>query len=195
MGPPPPTPSVQNKSPPVLSTPSKKKSLDTECNFDLKCQVCQQTSTSLYHLETHLCRHFIRELHDSFSHLMNDNKCTICTNTFKQKHSLILHIGSKHGKINDILRQKKLPVLPAPVLNHPSTVKQKNLKLVEMAIKKERQDDQANTGETLNEAATPAPAPTSEEKRTKVTNTLQRYKITFDWNEERLEVDPMSSFL
>ena len=49
---------------------------------------------------------------------------------------------------------------------------QRNLKLVEKAVKKERQDDPANTGETLNEAATPtakqetpgpspAPAPTS----------------------------------
>ena len=32
---------------------------------------------------------------------------------------------------------------------------QRNLKLVEKAVKKERQDDPANTGETLNEAATP----------------------------------------
>ena len=67
-----------------------------------------------------------------------------------------MHIGCKHGKINDILRQKNLPVLPAPILNHSSTVMQKNLKLVEKAVKKERQDAPASSGETLNEAAEPA---------------------------------------
>lgn len=179
MGPPTPQTPVQKKSPSVPSTPaSEKKALDSECNFDLKCQVCQQSSANLHQLESHLCRHFIRELRDSFSHLIDDNKCTLCLNTFKQKHSLIMHIGCKHGKINDILRQKNLPVLPAPVLNHSSTVMQKNLKLVEKAVKKERQDAPASSGETLNEAAVPAaktetPASSVEEILDKIG--LQKY--------------------
>ena len=35
---------------------SEKKKLDEECNFDLKCQVCKQTTGSLHLLEQHLCR-------------------------------------------------------------------------------------------------------------------------------------------
>ena len=39
----------------------------------------------------------------------------------------MIHIGSKHGKINTILRQKNLPVLPAPVVNTYTAAAQKKL--------------------------------------------------------------------
>ena len=107
--PPPPQTPVQNKS---ASTPaSEKKPLETECNFDLKCQVCQQTMNSFHNLETHLCRHFTRELRESFSHLMDENKCKLCLNTFKQKQSLILHEGS-HPYRRVLLSQVDHPSSP-----------------------------------------------------------------------------------
>jgi len=154
-GPPPQTPGRPTSAPLVPPTPaSERKPLDSECNFNLSCQVCTQRLGNLHQLEQHLCRHFMKELQDSYSDLMNDMKCTLCHNVFKHKHSLILHLGCKHGKINDILRQKNLKVLPAPILNNSSKVMQNKLKQVEKEVKREKEDSKeaSNSGETLNEA-------------------------------------------
>ena len=115
-------------------TPSEKKSLDKECNFTQECQVCKQKMTSLHLLEQHLCRHFMKEIADTYKDLQDDLKCTLCASVFKQKHSLVLHIGCKHGKINEILKSKNFPVLPAPILSHPTSAMQKQLQ----KVKKER---------------------------------------------------------
>ena len=125
----------------VYQTPTEKKSLDKECNFTQECQVCKQKMASLHLLEQHLCRHFMKEIADTYSHLQDDLKCTLCASVFKQKHSLILHIGCKHGKINEVLKSKNFPVLPAPVLNNPTSAMQKQLQ----RVKKERMESESET--------------------------------------------------
>ena len=82
----------------------------------------------------------MKELQESCNDLVNEMKCMLCYNEFKQKHNLLLHLGCKHGKINDIIREKNLKVLPAPILNNPTTAMQKKLKLVEKKVKKEREE-------------------------------------------------------
>ena len=101
--------------------------------------MCEQRIVSLHQLKQHLCRHFMKELQESCNDLVNEMKCTLCYYEFKQKHNLLLHLGCKHGKINDIIREKNLKVLPAPILNNPTTAMQKKLKLVEKKVKKERE--------------------------------------------------------
>ena len=44
-----------------------------------------------------------------------------------EKHKILLHIGCKHGKINDILKKKGFAVLPAPVLSTTNHAMQKQL--------------------------------------------------------------------
>jgi len=106
----------------------------SECNYDLECQVCDQKLKTISLLEQHCCRHFMKELQDHYSSLMDGLKCNVCYSHFKQKHSLLLHIGCKHGKINDILRKKGYAALPCPVTTNTSAAMQKQL----VQVKKER---------------------------------------------------------
>ena len=69
----------------------------------------------------------MKELAEQFSSLMDDLRCSLCNTVFKQKHKLLLHIGCKHGKINDILKKKGFAVLPAPVLSTTNHAMQKQL--------------------------------------------------------------------
>ena len=196
------TPFKNSPSTPVSSTPStapppkrvstsapptpalEKKSLDEECNFDLHCQVCNQKQNSLHSLEQHLSRHFMKEIQDKFSNLMDDLKCCLCHSVFKQKHSLVMHIGCKHGKINEILKEKNLKVLPAPVLNNTSNVMQKQLILV----KKERAADSDNSPtqhqqeETLVETSNltiekPPASAESNNSSVEIENILKKYNF------------------
>ena len=91
---------------------------------------------NLHQLEQHCCRHFMKELAEQFGNLMDDLKCSLCNTVFKQKHKLLLHIGCKHGKINEVLKQKGFAVLPAPVLATTNHAMQKQL----IQIKKEKLD-------------------------------------------------------
>ena len=86
----------------------------------------------------------MKELSEQFASLMDDLKCSLCNTVFKQKHKLLLHIGCKHGKINDVLKQKGFAVLPAPLLNTPNHAMQKQL----IQIKKERMDQETDTVST-----------------------------------------------
>jgi len=128
----------------------KSKELGSECNYELICQVCNQSMKSLSLLEQHCCRHFMKELQDQFGGLIDGMKCTVCNSIFKQKGSLLLHIGCRHGKINDILRQKGFAALPCPVTSASGSTMQKQL----IQIKKERVDhepsDSSNNGPTFN---------------------------------------------
>ena len=89
----------------------------------------------------------MKELQESFGNLMNDMKCNLCNNVFKHKQSLLLHIGCKHGKINDILRQKKMKVLPAQVLNNPSMAMQKKLEEAKEKEKRKKSGRMSSAGE------------------------------------------------
>jgi len=128
----------------------KSKELSSECNYELSCQVCNQSMKSLSLLEQHCCRHFMKELQDQFGGLIDGMKCTVCNSIFKQKGSLLLHIGCRHGKINDILRQKGFAALPCPVTSASGSTMQKQL----IQIKKERIDhepsNESNNGPAIN---------------------------------------------
>jgi len=108
----------------------------SECNYELECQVCDQKLKTISLLEQHCCRHFMKDLQDQYSSLMDGLKCNICYSSFKQKHSLLLHIGCKHGKINEILRKKNYAALPCPVTTNTSAAMQKQL----VQIKKEKME-------------------------------------------------------
>jgi hypothetical protein len=113
---------------------SAQESAETRLNCDLKCEVCNQEQKSINLLEQHCCRHFMKELRDQYTSLMDGGKCSICGNIFKQQMNLLMHIGCKHGKINEILQQKGFAALPCPVINNTSAAMQRQL----MKIKQEK---------------------------------------------------------
>ena len=71
------------------SVSAKKMLLDEECNFDLQCQVCRQKLGSFHMLEQHCCRHFMKELAEQFSGIMENMKCGLCNSVFKQVNKFI----------------------------------------------------------------------------------------------------------
>ena len=143
--------STRGASPAVSSASTS----DTQVNFELSCEVCKQKMNNLYNLEQHCCRHFMKELSEQFASLMDDLKCTVCDTAFKQKHKLLLHIGCKHGKINEILRQKGFAVLPCNVGSaNPKT--QDSMQKALIKIKKEKMDKSSDNDNdsNLNSSAT-----------------------------------------
>ena len=48
----------------------------------------------------------LKDLTDGF-------KCKVCDKVFKAKAPLLAHIGCKHGKVNDILKEKGYKELPS----------------------------------------------------------------------------------
>ena len=172
---PPQTPVSAPPPPPAVpQTPvTEKRKLDEECNFDLQCQVCKQKQNSLYSLEQHLSRHFMKEIQDKFAHLMDDLKCALCHSIFKQKHSLVMHIGCKHGKINEILKEKNFQVLPAPILSNPSSSMQKKLQMV----KKERFDSDSNV-EAPQQEETLMETTSGTSENTEIDKILKKYNFS-----------------
>ena len=84
----------------------------------LTCELCQKETKTLQSLVTHVIVHFRVELERKVKDLMEFSElegfqCKLCDKTFKCKTPLIAHIGYKHGKLNDILREKGYSVLPA----------------------------------------------------------------------------------
>ena len=69
----------------------------------------------------------MKEIQDEYEDLQDGLRCTLCSKVFQNKVNLVCHIGCKHGKINDVLKSKNLPVLPAPVLKNPTSAMQKQL--------------------------------------------------------------------
>ena len=90
-------------------------------------------------LEKHCCGHFMEELAEQFSGIMENMKCGLCNSVFKKKHALLLHIGVKHGKINVILKEKGFKVLPAPLVNTINGARQKEMQHRLMEIKMEKE--------------------------------------------------------
>merc|ERR1719334_1188833 len=84
----------------IIST--RRKPEISPCNYELECEVCGQKQRSIQVLEHHYYCHFIMELNEQYSNLIDGLKCTICESGFEQKHPLLLHIS--HGKVNDILK-------------------------------------------------------------------------------------------
>ena len=106
-------------------------------NYETNCQVCQKDQNNLAALEKHLVNcHFYTELKHQFRSLMKQDTCLVCKSEFKREENLVMHIGTKHGKVNDILKSRGLAVLPCAVSNSiaPNYKLQRNL----IAIKKEK---------------------------------------------------------
>jgi len=134
-----PSPSTTSSAPMPQESSQQESST---CNYDLECEVCSQKQRSIQLLEQHCCRHFMKELQEQYVSLMDGLRCTLCNNVFKQKHSLLLHIGCKHGKVNDILRQKGFAALPCPVNATNNAAMQKQL----IQIKKEKMENVKDEG-------------------------------------------------
>ena len=157
---------------------------ETDCNFELVCQVCNNPQRTLTLLEQHCCRHFFKELQEKYADIIDgkegDFRCTICDSRFKQKHSLLLHIGCKHGKINDILVLKSYKALPCPVNSNSNNSMQKQL----IKIKKERMEDsrenpnETSKMETEGSAVGSSDAPPAESGfDSSLDEILKKYKI------------------
>ena len=132
----PPLPTPASLTRPSAQTQENSQQDASTCNYDLECEVCSQKQRSIQLLEQHCCRHFMKELQEQYVALMDGLRCTLCNNVFKQKHSLLLHIGCKHGKVNDILKQKGFAALPCPVNATSNAAMQKQL----IQIKKEKME-------------------------------------------------------
>ena len=110
------------------------------CNYSLQCESCKVEVKSDLQLEEHMCRHFAEELDvlvDQFIDSTDDPAgftCRKCGDFFKRKGRINLHLGCKHGLINQVLRKKNLMVLPSSVNSTYSAAKQKKLR----KIKKEK---------------------------------------------------------
>ena len=78
------------------------------CNYSLQCERCKVEVKSDHQLEEHMCRHFMEELEilvDQFIDSAADPvgfTCRKCDDFFKQKKRIILHLGCKHGLINQV---------------------------------------------------------------------------------------------
>jgi len=107
---------------------------NTQSNNSLTCQVCDATMSTTASLEQHICSvHFYKELEKEVEGSMTEDlKCQKCGSSFKMKKSLVLHLGSKHSMINNVLKQKLLPLLTTSLSNN-SLVSQKKL----VALKQE----------------------------------------------------------
>ena len=113
----------------------------TKCNYDLKCEVCGKDFPVPSALQNHVITHFFSELSKRFENLYNGQTCRLCRETFKSKQGLILHIGNRHGRLNDILIEKGFKVLPCTVNNSTPTKNankiQKQLEQIIVDVKEE----------------------------------------------------------
>ena len=108
-------------------------------NYDLQCQVCEASCSTLSQLHQHCTNHFIRNIQTKFSHLIGETgkECLVCGFTAKSKSQVVTHLGCKHGKVNDILQEMGFKSLPCPVA--PNTQKDKEIQKKLVELKKERQ--------------------------------------------------------
>merc|ERR1719244_2240880 len=75
-----------------------------------KCFLCPHKAKNLGSLRAHVCaKHFSSDLKRSYSSFMHGNKCGLCQETLKSKMDLVIHIGTKHGRLNELLTLKGLP--------------------------------------------------------------------------------------
>ena len=78
-----------------------------------KCPMCPNRSyPSISHLRQHLCSHFRSELkYFSKDLMLENNTCGVCSNVIKNPTSLLIHIGTIHKKLDEILAYKGYPVM------------------------------------------------------------------------------------
>ena len=130
------TVTLEVSSQPGPSTPSEERERTPRsgslCNYSLQCELCQFKAKQDYQLEEHMCvKHFSRELGEAVRQFISPNmSCIKCGDEFKHKKRIEVHLGCKHGLINEVLRQKNLMVLPSSVNINYSAKKQKKLKMI-----------------------------------------------------------------
>ena len=80
------------------------------------CGVCSQdfSTESLSSLVLHYCDHFSEHLPYKFRRFYSGNSCSICNNVFTVQSSLLSHIGVRHTKINNVLRDFNIPPIHFP---------------------------------------------------------------------------------
>ena len=89
-----------------------------EVKFCTSCEVCSKEFDSVSHLTQHMVRiHFWKEVREKFTHLYDKNTCLLCSKSFSQQNSTILHVGSMHRKIDEIMEEKGLRPLTNDVMN------------------------------------------------------------------------------
>jgi len=106
------------------------------CNYSLTCELCQKENKTLQSLYTHVIVHIRVELERKVKDLMEGFQCKVCDQVFKAKAPLLQHIGCKHGKVNDILREKGYSVLPCLLATNSKGGAEMQANLVQ--IKKEK---------------------------------------------------------
>jgi len=129
---------------PTRESQSRKRKMSgsgEKVNYELKCEVCEVPCKTPMLLEQHMVKHFIKEVEVLVSKFIAGEaprfECSMCGDVFKQRNGTIVHLGSKHGFINEVLKEKQLSVLPATVNSSGySAAKQKQL----FKIKTERAD-------------------------------------------------------
>ena len=98
------------------------------------CQLCPKTTKGLGALYQHYSNaHLSKEIVTTFAEFgdFSNFKCLLCSKTFRQKNGLIIHLGSNHLLVNDLLAKKGLEELevrefkrvrkisPSPHIVHP----------------------------------------------------------------------------
>merc|ERR1719239_1774253 len=106
------------------------------CNYSLTCELCQKENKTLQSLYTHVIVHIRVELERKVKDLMEGFQCKVCDQVFKAKAPLLAHIGCKHGKVNDILREKGYNVLPCLLATNGKSGEEMQANLVQ--IKREK---------------------------------------------------------
>ena len=107
-------------------------------NYTTTCELCQKENKTLQALYSHVIVHIRVELERKVKDLMDMEglQCKMCDQSFKGKASLLNHIGCKHGKVNDILKEKGYSVLPCLLATNGNSGAEMQANLVR--IKKER---------------------------------------------------------
>ena len=80
---------VQEDQANKMQSPSPKKirkTSDDNCNYELKCEVCLKEFKFFNQLETHMVKHFSKEVEENVIDFMNgNNECKLCGDSFKHK--------------------------------------------------------------------------------------------------------------
>jgi len=70
------------------------------------CQLCEKEVEGLSFLWNHYTNsHFHKDIKQSYGHLMDfeEMRCKLCDKQMKQKQGLLMHVGTVHQKVNEVL--------------------------------------------------------------------------------------------
>ena len=132
----------------VLPQTPKSDEKKDDCNFDQKCEVCGRVFDNISSLEGHVTYHFTKELYKRYAHLADGNTCRICCKQYTKTYRLFNHIGGKHGKVNELLLEKGMKVLPCPLSGSSSAQFNKiQEQLEEIKVETSQSSENVNEGD------------------------------------------------